>query len=73
MVLFCCSTPFFSLHISFSKHVYYFLCPQAGLSVAQGKVDEAVAEREAVEAVNVAQAQTKAALGAEMEGNSLFG
>jgi len=40
---------------------------EAGLSVAQGKVDEAVAEREAVEAVNVAQAQTKAALGAEME------
>jgi len=40
---------------------------EAGLSVAQGKVDVAVAEREAVEAVNVERVHAKSALGAEIE------
>jgi len=40
---------------------------EAGLELCQGKVDAAVAEREAEEAVNVEKAQTKSALGAEIE------
>jgi len=40
---------------------------EAGLDLAQGKVDAAVAEREAEEAVNTEKAQAKAAINAEID------